>query len=69
MKDANSLRSCLSASRVSSDGRLSNMIEEIASTKTSAKSSGTNVEGGATLIPTVLEYEDAKWLLGPVPIK
>ena len=67
-RDANSLRSSLSASRVSGDGRLSNMIEEIANLGGKAKAIGTNGSNGADLNPTVLEYEDAKRLLvgGPV---
>ena len=63
--DASSLRNSLSASRVGSDGRLSNMIEEIANAKAKAKAkeSGASAKDGARLIPTVLKYEDAVRLL------
>ena len=62
-RDANSLRNSLSASCVTSDGRLSNMIEEIANTRAKVKEFGGSAKDGATLIPTVLEYEDAERLL------
>ena len=62
-RDANSLRKSLSASRVSSDGRLSNMIDEIANIRLKAEATGTSAKAGAGLTPTVLEYADAKRLL------